>query len=306
MDRDRRAWAVRPRGRGRRALRRRAPAGAVDGARVVVVGRRGRPLRGGRHRCRRDRRVLRSSGRDRRAPGRPRVDVSSGGPGRLGGDRDPPVAGVDFDDLRRRWAARAAGLGFERSLLVDRGGPSRPPGNDGPGQAARAMDEYRFAAALGWPDRSAARRDVVGAWAGGLAAGATVADVERCVDALVGPDDAIGVAERRQGTAGLVPTSGVLRALGPRPGRPEQLAEWQRAATDIDRYRARWAVADPTAGARGRRRRHRAVGAAGRPAGRPPGGARRVAETRRRLGRPPLGRTVFARDGAGPDRALGR
>ena len=37
-------------GRGRPALRRRAPARVVDGARGVVVGRRGRPLRGGRHR----------------------------------------------------------------------------------------------------------------------------------------------------------------------------------------------------------------------------------------------------------------
>ncbi|HEY5246662.1 MAG TPA: hypothetical protein VIJ60_13405, partial [Acidimicrobiales bacterium] len=93
---------------------------------------------------------------------------------------------------------------------------------------------------------------------------------------------------------------------GPRPGRPEQLAEWQRAATDIDRYRARWTVADPV----------RALGIDG-------GGtelsalpvdrladhlevSRRVAETRRRLGRPPLDRTAFARDGAGPDRMLGR
>jgi conjugative relaxase-like TrwC/TraI family protein len=220
--------------------------------------------------------------------------------------RDPPPVGVDFDDLRRRWAARAAGLGFERSLPADRGRPSQPPGNDGPGRAAQAVDEYRFAAALGWPDRSAARRDVVGAWAGGLAAGAAVADVERCVDALVGPDDAIGVAERRQGTAGLVPTSGVLRALGPRPGRPEQLAEWQHAATDIDRYRARWAVADPT--------RALGVDGAGTELSALPVDrladhlevSRRVAETRRRLGRPPLSRTAFARDGAGPDRMLGR
>jgi conjugative relaxase-like TrwC/TraI family protein len=220
--------------------------------------------------------------------------------------RDPAVDGVDFDDLRRRWAARAAGLGFELSWLPERGRPSRPLGNDGPGRDAATVDEYRFAAGLGWPDRAAARRDVVGAWAGALMAGAAIADVERCVDTLVGPDDAVGVAERQRGTVGLVPTSSVVRALGPRPGRPEQLAEWQRAATDIDRYRARWTVADPV----------RALGIDG-------GGtelsalpvdrladhlevSRRVAETRRRLGRPPLDRTAFARDGAGPDRMLGR
>ncbi|HEX4081509.1 MAG TPA: MobF family relaxase, partial [Acidimicrobiales bacterium] len=220
--------------------------------------------------------------------------------------RDPPADGVDFDDLRGRWAARVVALGFERSLPADRGRLSRPPRNDGPGREARAVDEYRFAAVLGWPDRAAARRDVVGAWAGGLAAGAAVADVERCVDALVGPDDAIGVAERRQGTAGLVPTSGVLRALGPRPERPEQLAEWQLAATDIDRYRTRWAVADPT--------RALGIDGAGTELSRLPVArladylevSRRVAETRRQLGRPPLGRTAFARDGAGPDRGLGR
>ncbi len=225
--------------------------------------------------------------------------------------RDPPVADVGLDDLRRQWAGRAAGLGLDGSFLADRGRPSPPVGNDGPRRDGLAVDEYRFAAALEWPDRPAARRDVAGAWAGALAAGATTDDVERCVDTLVGPDEAVGVAERRRGTVGLSPAAYALRVLGPRPGQPDQLAEWQRAATDLDRYRARWAVSDPL----------RALGIEGTGTGLSAlpvdrladhlDVSRRMAETRRRLGRPPLNRAASSpvaldREGTGRDWGLTR
>jgi conjugative relaxase-like TrwC/TraI family protein len=230
--------------------------------------------------------------------------------------RDPPVAGIDADDVRRRWAVRAAGLGFELPVAVDRSRRSPAAGSDDRGRddcgriAPRDVDEHRFAAALARSsDGAVARRDVVAAWAGALATGAGVADVERCVDAVrqddaagtVVRDDAVGVAETRRAVAGLVPAPHLLRALGPRPDRPARLAEWQRAAADIDRYRTRWAVADPvrSLGTEGvadelsrlpvrRLADHLEV-------------SRRVTETRRVLGRPALGRDV-----TGPERVLGR
>ncbi|HVX20237.1 MAG TPA: MobF family relaxase [Acidimicrobiales bacterium] len=222
--------------------------------------------------------------------------------------RDPKAAAAP-DLLRRWWAARAAAAGFEPDRLqaapyrASAAGPSyrasatEPPGRAGPSDRP-VVDEHRFAAVLVRSvHATAARRDVVAAWASSLDGGAPAPDVLRCVDALSPWPAAVGAAEPRRAVAGLVPDGHLLAALGPRPGRPDQLAAWRSAAADIDRYRARWDVADvvhPLGDDRQRSRMparqladHLAV-------------SRRVADARRLLGRD-AGRHVD-----GPELRLGR
>ncbi|MGH9089325.1 MAG: MobF family relaxase, partial [Acidimicrobiales bacterium] len=146
--------------------------------------------------------------------------------------------------LRARWRSLAATVvpdGWSRDL----GHETRRSGAAWRTRSGVELDEHRFAAAL-WrtPHAGATRRDAVAAWAGALERGAVVSDVARCVDALAGWGADIGVAERAQPLASLVPGPHLLRALGPRPAEPDRLATWQGAASTLEQYRSRWGVAE--------------------------------------------------------------
>lgn len=155
--------------------------------------------------------------------------------------RDPKEADRTPAALRARWRRSAAAVAPDGWL-----GPYLEPGRaiaadrSAPGGE---LDEHRFAAALcRTPHAGATRRDVVAAWAGACARGASATDVARCVEAVADWGPEIGVAERPRARRGLVPAPHLLRALGPRPVAPERLATWQGAASSVERYRGRWGV----------------------------------------------------------------
>ncbi len=146
--------------------------------------------------------------------------------------RDPKPSRLTPTLLVGRWSqmARDADLPVDLAEPRTRRAPTPEP-----------VDEHRFAAALvTGPHVAVARRDVVAAWAGALAPGATVTDVNGCVDRLARWDDGVGVAEARRAPAGLVPGPVHVRALGARPGSPELLVHWQRGAAAVDRYLRTW------------------------------------------------------------------
>lgn len=138
-------------------------------------------------------------------------------------------------DLGRRWAeeARAIGLGPE---VLDR--VVGRPRTAGPG-----IDEHRLAATL-WvsPHATAARRDVVRAWADAARPGAPASEVVRSVDAWLPDQRGRGVSEPRHALRGIIPPGHLLRALGPRPLLADQQRVWQLGAAAIERYRQRWGV----------------------------------------------------------------
>lgn len=136
-------------------------------------------------------------------------------------------------ELRSRWRAMAEDVGVE-PLEVDAGDRAR--------SGAATVDEHRFARLARTPHAGATRRDALAAWAGSLAAGASVVEAERCVEALADWGPGIGVGERSLPLAGLVPSPHLLGALGPRPSSHPDLVTWLRAATSLDRYRQEWSV----------------------------------------------------------------
>jgi len=194
--------------------------------------------------------------------------------------RDPKTPSLTAPGIARLWADRAARLGVGPGALDAVLG--HRAGHD------PSLDEHRFGTALmaGGP-AAIARRDVVGAWAGALGGGATVEDVERCVDQFV-PIGPVGVAEPALAPARVTAPPATLRALGPRPASPGPLALWHRAARSIDHYRDRWGEFASTGG----------PGPGGRPVAlhrAPPAQvaehlavARSVREARRALGREPV------------------
>ena len=134
-------------------------------------------------------------------------------------------------ELTENWARRAR-------LAGDR----TPEGNRQPtGSMHQRLDEYRFAAVIA--DASAAgvcRRDAIAAWSQSAGPGIRAPELGRAVDHWAKDPGAVGVGERRRAPASCVPSPHLLRALGPRPLRPEGQAVWRAAAAVIDRYRSRW------------------------------------------------------------------
>jgi conjugative relaxase-like TrwC/TraI family protein len=117
----------------------------------------------------------------------------------------------------------------------------------GPGGASGHLDEHRFAAAIASLGGSGVcRRDVVAAWADGLASGGRGPAVEAAVEhwAPTG-EHALGVAEPRTAPSAYVPGPHLLRALGPRPSAPDAQPLWRGAAAAIERYRDRWGAEGP-------------------------------------------------------------
>lgn len=153
--------------------------------------------------------------------------------------RDPKDPGVDPGALERRWRHGASVWGIEPGTLSARLG--RAARRDGP----VAVDEHRFGALLSETSPGGvARRDAVAAWAGALARGAAVADVERCCDLLSPWRGGVGLAEERRAPASVSPARHLLAGLGPRPGSPRLLGVWLEAASAVTRYRTRWGVTD--------------------------------------------------------------
>jgi conjugative relaxase-like TrwC/TraI family protein len=153
--------------------------------------------------------------------------------------RDPKGPLPAPEALVGRWNAAAAAFGFVARDLQAVLGRSR--------RHDPAVDEHRFSVQLVVsPHATAARRDVVGAWAVAVAEGARAAEVEACTDHLVVWGDAVGVAEERHALAAVVPSPSQLQALGPRPASPRTLGVWLNAAGALRGYRARWGVTDRT------------------------------------------------------------
>jgi conjugative relaxase-like TrwC/TraI family protein len=154
--------------------------------------------------------------------------------------RDPKDPQATPAHVVARWQDRA------RDLVAGVDGLPLESGRDAGGRDGRCrVDEHRFAGLLDTsPHAAACRRDVVAAWAASLPGGSTAADVERCVDLLVAWGPSSGVGEQRRPLVGLVPAPHHLRAVGARPGIPEQLGVWLGAVATIDEYRVRWRVTD--------------------------------------------------------------
>jgi len=147
--------------------------------------------------------------------------------------REPKATGVDPEELRRVWAVRAAGLGFDDqaiSQLYD-----RPPSRES------ELNEFAFAAALiGHGTGLVARRDVLGAWSASCRQGSAVTEITGCVDRLIHPAGEVSVAEALHAPAGVVAAPAALRVLGARPLTSDQLATWQRGALDVTTFVRRW------------------------------------------------------------------
>jgi conjugative relaxase-like TrwC/TraI family protein len=149
--------------------------------------------------------------------------------------RTAKLPATDQARLRVEWQARAEALGVDVDLRRSREAP--PP----------TVDEHRFVAALHEKERpGAARRDVVAAWAASLSGGATAGAVDACVTSLVarGWGDGVGVGESVRTIAEVSARRHHVAALGSRPSDPLALETWRRAAAELDRYRARWQLAD--------------------------------------------------------------
>ncbi|MDA8359304.1 MAG: relaxase domain-containing protein [Actinomycetota bacterium] len=146
--------------------------------------------------------------------------------------RDPKVPVRTAALLRTHWQHMSMTAEIDLASLRAAGeSPQRSP----------SLDEYRFAASLGSsPHSTAARRDVVAAWAGALAPGAPARNIEACADRLTAWSGGVGVAEARRPMAGLLPAAFHLRALGARPGHPDALDVWMKGVSAIDGYRKRW------------------------------------------------------------------
>jgi conjugative relaxase-like TrwC/TraI family protein len=153
--------------------------------------------------------------------------------------RDPKDPGVDPTVLVRHWHDRARTCGVEPQALTATLGRVTGRGS------ATVVDEHRFGALLSAASPGGvARRDAVGAWAGGLHRGAPAGDVERCCDLLSTWNGGVGVGEERRAPAAVAPARHLLAALGPRPGSPRLLGVWLEAAGAVARYRSRWGVTD--------------------------------------------------------------
>jgi len=210
--------------------------------------------------------------------------------------RDPKAPSPGPWQLARRWSAQALELGLSTEDLRVVLARSTMPAKE-----TCTVDEHRFAGHLAvTPHSTATRRDVVGAWAGALANGARVADVERCVDRLAAWPDDVGVAEGPRPLAALVPAPHQLRALGSRPGSQLPLGIWLDAAAAITSYRARWGVTDAARvlGVEGSGRELATMSA--RRLADHLDTSRRIADARRRIGR------TVGRDATYPHLSLGR
>jgi conjugative relaxase-like TrwC/TraI family protein len=175
--------------------------------------------------------------------------------------REAKIGPDDGTTVLAAWRVRADSLGWDAGDLalvlqhrpgrapgIDEHRPGRAPGIDehGPGPAP-GIDEHRFAAALFTsPHASATRRAVVAAWSDALREGAAAGEVERSVNEWVVSREAeVGVSEPTHALAALLPPSHLLQALGPRPATAAGQRVWRDAARSVERYRARWGVADP-------------------------------------------------------------
>jgi conjugative relaxase-like TrwC/TraI family protein len=218
--------------------------------------------------------------------------------------RDPKPSAPDPGALRRMWAGRAQRVGVTWGPLghvLEAGSVPADGARSVRGRLTADVDEHRFAAALAQaPHRGPTRRHAIAAWAGALAGGAPARTVGSCVEMLAEWGPGTGVDERSVRPADLVPAPHLLRALGPRPSTPRDLATWQGAALSVDRYRARWSLDDL----------RQPLGSDGSPGALSRMPARRLAEhlaaerdlseARRRLGR------TRAREPQSPERSLGR
>ncbi len=129
------------------------------------------------------------------------------------GDKPRPTR----DEVRRHWDDLVA---RGRVGLV----PTPPPAKD-------AIDEYRFARALG--AGVVARRDVLAAWATACTFGAPV-DTVRAAVRVAAP----GITASGRCPARAVTDHPGVRAIGPRPVAPAALQRWQTGRAALDRYLA--------------------------------------------------------------------
>ena len=118
---------------------------------------------------------------------------------------------------------------------------SRPAAHDG------VLDEHGFAAVLSeTPHGGAYRRDAVRAFATAARDGAPAASLERMADLWLPATGAVGVAEPMRQRRDVTPGRHLLGALGPRPLDPDAHGVWRGAAKEIDQYRERWGLTQPT------------------------------------------------------------
>jgi conjugative relaxase-like TrwC/TraI family protein len=164
--------------------------------------------------------------------------------------RPAPAERVGLATSRAAWRDRLAALGVgatDREVpgvarRLDQGdGHSPELGRGSAGNPDRAwLDERDLRTRLACRDAGVTRRDVVKAWSEASTSGASVRDVEACVDHWLVGDPGWGVAERRFPAHVVTADKRVVEILGPRPLEPATQDTWRRGAEAIEHYRQRW------------------------------------------------------------------